>query len=78
MNLGVLPERLKRARLKHGDSQEALSCKLFCSAMMVSNYENGLSMMPIDRFILLCKCYKISADYLLGLTDEPNSFNKQR
>lgn len=70
MNLGVFPERLKRTRLERGDTQESLSRKLFCSAMMVSNYENGLSMIPIDRFILLCKCYKISADYLLGLKDK--------
>lgn len=35
-------------------------------------YESGKREMPMHLFIELAKCYKVSLDYLVGLTDNPD------
>lgn len=32
-----------------------------------SRYETGINAMPIEKMMLLCELYHVSADYLLGL-----------
>lgn len=32
-----------------------------------SRYENGINEIPLRHIITLCKFYKVSADYVLGL-----------
>lgn len=39
------------------------------SKQSISNYINGKQQPTIDKFILICKYLDVSADYLLGLTD---------
>ena len=34
-------------------------------------YEKGLNEMPLKYIEKLCKLYSVSADYLLGMTDNP-------
>ena len=36
-------------------------------------YERGANELPIRHLIVLCRYYGVSADYLLGLSDEPGS-----
>lgn len=35
-----------------------------------SGYESGKIKIPVDKVILLAKFYKVSTDYLLGLSDQ--------
>ena len=35
-----------------------------------SRYEKGINEIPVRHIIALCKYYGVSADYLLGLTDQ--------
>lgn len=35
----------------------------------ISNYINGKQQPTIDKFVIICKYLDVSADYLLGLTD---------
>ena len=38
----------------------------------ISDMENGKSGTNLDRLYQLCYHYKVSADYLLGITDDPD------
>ena len=37
----------------------------------ISDMEHGKSVTNLDRLYQLCEFYKVSADYLLGITDDP-------
>lgn len=43
-----------------------------------SLYENGLRSMPIEKLIILANYYKVSTDYLLGLTNERKPYPKAK
>ena len=42
-----------------------------------SNYELGQRDIPTDVLIKICKFYNISADYILGLTNELKPLNSK-
>ena len=47
----------------------------------IGEMENGRGATTLSKLALLCEHYNISADYLLGLTDEPRPLfpeNEQR
>lgn len=43
-----------------------------------SKYELGKRQLPIEHLITLCKFYDVSADYVLGFTNEKTSLPKQK
>ena len=50
--------------------QKAIAEYLGVSQQTYSNYENGHREIPIWAVIKLSKYYKVSTDYLLGLTED--------
>ena len=42
-----------------------------------SKYELGKRALPIEHLITLCKLYNVSADYLLGCTNEQKPLPKK-
>lgn len=62
---------LKELRLKHGYTQAELARKIDMEQNNYSKYERGEREIGRKTIIKLCQVYNISADYLLGLTDEP-------
>ncbi|MBR5783060.1 MAG: helix-turn-helix transcriptional regulator [Clostridia bacterium] len=64
-------KRIKQVRLQHNETQQQLAALLETSQQAYLKYEKGINEMPIRRIIKLCQHYNLSADYLLGLTDEP-------
>lgn len=62
-------QRLKELREEKGLSIEGLAKAVNVSAACISRWENGLRIPNIDSIILLCEFFKVSADYLIGLTD---------
>jgi len=64
-------ERIRELRLQHGETQQQLAELLATSQQAYLKYEKGINEMPIRRIILLCEHYNVSADYLLGMVDEP-------
>ncbi|MBR3865956.1 MAG: helix-turn-helix transcriptional regulator, partial [Clostridia bacterium] len=40
------------------------------SQTMYARYERGANEMPIRHLITLCKYYKVSADYILGIENK--------
>lgn len=41
------------------------------STAQISDMANGKAATSMERLYILCQTFEVSADYLLGLTDEP-------
>ena len=63
--------RLLSLREKNGLSQQTVAAILGVTRTQISDMENGKSGTNLDRLYQLCYYYKVSADYLLGITDDP-------
>ena len=64
-------ERLRNLREDKDEKQEAIAILLKITRQQYQLYESGKRKLPIDFLPILCKHFNVSADYLLGLTDEP-------
>ena len=64
--------RLLNLREERGLSQKVVADLLNVTRTQVSDMGNGKSGTNLDRFYRLCEFYKVSADYLLGITDNPS------
>ncbi len=64
-------ERLFAVREAKGISRKDLAEFLKVTKTQISDIENGKSGTNLDRFYQLCEFYHVSADYLLGITDDP-------
>ena len=64
-------QRFKEQRIDNDKLQKDISKICNVSDATVGHWENQIRHMPIDAIIKLCKFYNISADYMLGLIDEP-------
>ena len=41
------------------------------SCTQISDMEKGKTGTTLDKLLILCDYYKVSSDYLLGITDDP-------
>lgn len=64
-------ERIKNTREKEEKKQIEIAKELNITQQQYQLYESGKRKLPIDKLIKLCKYYNLSADYLLGLIDDP-------
>ncbi|MBO5409002.1 MAG: helix-turn-helix transcriptional regulator [Clostridia bacterium] len=62
--------RLKDLREDSDITQKELAEYLHIKQNTYSQYENGQRQLPIEVLIALSKYYKVSTDYILGLTDK--------
>ena len=62
--------RIKDLREDNDITQKELAEYLHIKQNTYSQYENGQRQLPIDILIALSKYYKVSTDYILGLTEE--------
>ena len=80
--------RLRFAIERSGMQQKNLASAIKLSPARLSNYVNGHSEPSLDILLLLCRELRVSADYLIGLTDSlqqptsvpvtiPNSFTSR-
>ena len=63
-------ERIKNVREDRDFTQEEIGKILQKSQQGYNHIETGRAELKIDDLMLLCRFYKLSADYLIGLTDE--------
>ncbi len=70
-------ERLKEIREYHAISQKEIANNLGISQQHYSMYENGKRILNAEQIIKICKTYDISANYLLGLSDEFQTLPKK-
>ena len=71
-------QRLKECRKKAGETQEQLGELLSFYKSRISTIETGSGMATLDKVALICEHYNVSADYLLGLTDEPKPYKRKK
>lgn len=67
---GIFGQRLQMLRKERNEKQETIGELLGVSRAQVSEMERGNNGTSLERLALLCEHYNVSADYLLGLTDE--------
>ncbi len=65
-------ETMSELRRKKGASQRTAAADLGISQALLSHYENGAREPGLDFVCRACEYYGVSADYLLGRTDEPD------
>ena len=63
-------KRIRDLREDRDIKQEHIAKLLGVKQTYYSRYELGKVEMPIRHLITLCKLYDVSADYILGFTDE--------
>ena len=69
-------KRIRDLREDRDINQTNIAKVLLTSQRVYSRYETGQRALPIDHLITLCKLYDVSADYILGFTDEPKRLPK--
>lgn len=67
----IFSARLKELIQQRNMTYAQLAGILGVSTAQVSDMANGKAGTSLERLYLLCQTFEISADYLLGLTDEP-------
>ncbi len=65
----IFAQRLREARVAVGESQADLAEAIGVKATQVSEMESGKKGTTLERLVVLCRHYHVSADYLLGLSD---------
>ena len=65
--------RLRDLREDHDKTQQEIADVLGTSQTMYARYERGANEFPIRHLLTLCDYYGVSADYILGRTDCPQS-----
>lgn len=66
--------RLKEFRKENNLTQSKLASILNTVHPVITNYEKGKNIIATPFLYTICKKYNISADYLLGKTDNPKYF----
>jgi transcriptional regulator with XRE-family HTH domain len=70
-----LGERIRKARIRYGMSQAELSRRIKVSLTTMNKIESGETPDPrASRIKQIADVLKVSADYLLGRTDEDSSY----
>ena len=60
-------EKLRELREDNDLKQADVATLLGTTQQVYSRYENGINEIPVHHIITLCKFYKVSADYVLGI-----------
>ena len=70
--------RPRAARKAHNEKQEDLGRLLGVGKSQVSELERGTASTTLEKLSIICEHYNVSADYLLGLTDEPRPYKRKK
>ena len=65
---------MRNLREDHDKTQQNIADILGTSQTMYARYERGANELPIRHLIRLAEYYRLSTDYLLGLTNEKNPY----
>jgi transcriptional regulator with XRE-family HTH domain len=74
----MIGERLAEIRKDYGDTQATLASRLNVSLSSVRSWEQEKSSPPHEMLVTICKLYRVSADYLLGLTGVDPAYNQRK
>lgn len=73
----MIGERLLELRKDAGLTQNELAAILKINKHSISSYEREKSEPPDAIKIEMARFFRVSVDYLLGLTDDPNPYGAQ-
>jgi repressor LexA len=71
MRREILGERVRRLRMARGLSQTELAAQVAIPLPNLNRIERGRQSIYVERLADLAQVLETTADYLLGLTDEP-------
>lgn len=60
-------DRLRDLREDKDLTQADIAKVLGTTQQVYSRYEKGINQIPLHHLVILCKFYKVSSDYILGL-----------
>ncbi len=60
-------DRLRELREDRDLKQSDIAAILKTTQQVYSRYEKGINQIPLHHLVTLCKFYKVSADYILGI-----------
>lgn len=66
----IFAKRMRELRKRNDRPQRVLAELLGVSVNQISEMEKGTRMTTLEKLPLICQHYHVSADYLLGLSDE--------
>lgn len=67
-------ERMRELREDSDLTQYDIAKLLKTTQQTYSRYEQGINEFPIRHLITLCRFYRVTSDYFLGLSDERKAF----
>ncbi len=70
--------RLKSLRLQKKLTQVTVQLETGIEQTLISKYERGERIPPTDSLMILARFYHTSMDYIMGLTDEPKPYPRQK
>lgn len=73
MNNYTYLKRIKDLREDADYTQDYVASYLGTSQTMYARYERGANELPIRHLLRLCDLYDVSADYILGLSNNKKS-----
>lgn len=73
-----MTDRIKNLRIDSDYTQAYVAQEIGISQRKYSYIETGIQQLTDDLIVKLAVFYNTSADYLLGLTDDPTPHWKQR
>ena len=73
----TLAQRLRQCRKEHGLTQREVAVYSDITEHAYQNYELGVREPKISILMRIAVLYKVSMDYLVGLTDDPNPVNRK-
>ena len=74
----IFSQRLQTLRKSAGENQETLGAVIGIGKTGVSEMENGRKTTTLEKLAVICRHYNVSADYLLGLTDQRRPLREDR
>ena len=70
-------ERLQWIRDCKNITQKELANAIGIKQQQYARYEKGINIMPVTHLANICKYLNVSADYILGLTNEIKPLKKE-
>ncbi len=64
-------QRLNLLLEQHNITKQALGDAIGVSRPAISQFANGANLPSIDKLVALAEYFKVSVDYLLGISDIP-------
>ena len=70
--------RVKKLRKSMNEQQKDLAEAIGTTQAAISDIENGRRATSFDKLAAICMHYNVSADYLLGLIDDPKPLKMEK